>query len=140
MPFGASILLMVYMILIKNKNKNKNSPQSSLSLTAAEGSPKSPSPLLLLPSDVLQAAQLSLLPPFSTHLIHLVDLACSTGSHSLLKCRISDMLLLHCHISNFILDNLHLRQKNLLSLISLPPLHYHHFLPPPLLLPLYLFP
>ena len=23
MPFGASILLMVYMILIKNKNKNK---------------------------------------------------------------------------------------------------------------------
>ena len=25
MPFGASILLMVYMILIKNKNKNKYS-------------------------------------------------------------------------------------------------------------------
>ena len=33
MPFGASILLMVYMILIKNKNKNKNKVSTFLTMT-----------------------------------------------------------------------------------------------------------
>ena len=36
MPFGASILLMVYMILIKNKNKNKvifSFPSTCISFT-----------------------------------------------------------------------------------------------------------